>query len=1119
LHSLEHAVARYKGPLLEGCEEEWVFQERQEREQAYLTALETLAARAMARGDQAIAERQLRRALAVDPLREKAQRALMQVLAAGGNYAAATQAYRELRLLLHRELNAVPDPETQGLFEQIRAEARDKAARGARHAKRSEDEGRSPAEELDDALAAHGVRCTARGSGATFTFLFTDIESSTQLWEEHPESMRAALPQHDAILRQAIERHGGMVFKTFGDQFCAVFTTAPEAATAAVTAQRALQREAWDAIGPLRVRMALHSGAADEREGDYYGPTLNRVARLLQTGHGGQILLSRATHELVCDHLPEGTGLRDLGEHRFRDIARSEHVLQLLIPGLPTDFPPLRSLEAFVHNLPAQLTSFIGRQQEIARIRQILPTTRLLTVTGTGGCGKTRLALQVAADLVEEFAHGVWCIELAALSDPALVPQTVAAALGVREEPARPLTETLTAHLKARRLLLVLDNCEHLLSACARLAEALLRGCPGLQILATSREGLNIPGEMPYRLRSLSAPDPEHLPALDELVRYEAVQLFVDRATIVVPSFTLTPTNAAHVAQICRRLDGMPLAIELAAARAKALPVEKLNERLHDRFRLLTGGSRTALPRQQTLKALIDWSYDLLREEERALLRRLSVFAGGWTLEAAEAVCAGESVDGSDVLELLTQVVEKSLVVYEEGSAQGRYRLLETIRQYSFDRLREAGEAGTVQEGHCDYFLRLAEESEHHLRGPEQAVWLERLEIEHDNLRAALSWCRTANGSLERGARLAGALWWFWLVREHITAGREWLACYLPQEIGVSPTARAKVLNGAGYLARIQGHFQQAEALCQEAVTIYRQLKSERGIAWGLNTLAYTAEYLGHPQEALQRCEESLALWRKLGDAGGIGYTLHQLGGMLRSRGERGRARELATESLKLFRDLQDKRNIAFSLWLLAHVAIEEGSRRAACTYWEEALSLLREVRDRRSLLILLPELAGQEEEPLAQSAYFAEGFQLAQEMNDRQATGQLLGGVGRAAAQQGDYPRARECYRQSLAVRQEFGDISALALSLEDFAGLAMRERQWERAARLLGAAEAARAGHEVKVPISIQEERRQAVTAARTALGMERFAAAWSEGGVMSLDQAIEYAVQDCANGPTER
>jgi class 3 adenylate cyclase len=483
----------------------------------------------------------------------------------------------------------------------------------------------------------------------TVTFLFTDIEGSTRLWEQHPEAMEAALIRHDELAARIIQQHEGSLVKHRGegDSLFAVFARAADAVAAALTLQQVLRAEPWPATEghpegmPLQVRVALHTGDAAFRDGDYFGAAVNRCARLRAVAHGGQILLSSATQELVRDALPEEIRFQDLGEHRLRDLARPERVFQLLHPDLPADFPPLSSLNTLPNNLPQQVTSFIGREKEMAEVRRLLSTTRLLTLTGSGGTGKTRVSLQVAADLLEGDGDGVWLVELAPLADPSLVSQAVATALGVREEPGKPLSQTLVEFLKPKRLLLLLDNCEHLLSACAELAGLILRSCPGVQILATSREGLNIPGETTYRLPSLSLPDPRQLPSTVESVsQYEAVRLFIDRATAAVPAFAVTNQNAPAVAQLCVRLDGIPLAIELAAARVKAMSVEQINGRIADMFRLLTGGSRTALPRQQTLRAAIDWSYDLLSEKEKILLRRLSVFAGGWALEAAEQVCA-----------------------------------------------------------------------------------------------------------------------------------------------------------------------------------------------------------------------------------------------------------------------------------------------------------------------------------------------------------------------------------------------------------------------------------------------------------------------------------------------
>ena len=571
----------------------------------------------------------------------------------------------------------------------------------------------------------------------TITFLFTDIEGSSALWEQQPDGMQTALARHDALVRQAIEAHGGHVVKTTGDGFHAAFDTAHGAIGGVLAAQQALWAEPWLEIQPhaLRVRMALHSGEAVARAGDYFGQALNRAARLMSIGHGGQILVSLATAELVRDQTAPGTTLLDLGEHLLKDLNRPERVYQLTGPGLPTEFPALRSLSALPNNLPVQLTSFIGREKEMAEVRHLLDATHLLTLTGPGGTGKTRLALQTAADVLDSFADGVWLVELASLADPALVTQTVAAALAVREQPGRALLDSLLDYLRAKKMLLLLDNCEHLIDACAQLAITLLSGCPNMKMLVSSREALGVAGETAYRVPSLALPDPSQT-TLETLAESESARLFVERAQAAQPRFTLTAHNLGAIVQITQRLDGIPLAIELAAARVKVLSAEQIADRLDDRFRLLTGGSRTALPRQQTLRALIDWSYDLLTEPERAAWRQLSVFAGGWTLEAAEAVIGGEALD------LLSHLADKSLVSVEERDGAARYRLLETGRQYGRDKLLEAGESPPTRDRHLAHFLDWATQLEPDFYGRDMLRALNQFGAELDNIRAALEWAQ-----------------------------------------------------------------------------------------------------------------------------------------------------------------------------------------------------------------------------------------------------------------------------------------------------------------------------------------------------------------------------------------
>ena len=546
------------------------------------------------------------------------------------------------------------------------------------------------------------------------TFLFTDVEGSTRLWEQAPAAMRAALARHDALIENLTEANQGFLVRPRGegDSRFAVFAQASSAVAAAAAIQQALRSEVWPTPTPLRVRMALHTGEADLRDGDYYGSAVNRCARLRTLAHGGQTLLSRVMAELVGDTVPARARLDDLGEHRLKDMVRPEHVYQLTLLDSLDTFPPLQSLDTFPNNLPIQLTSFIGREREIAEAKSLLSTQRLLTFVGSGGTGKSRLSVQVAAEVLPDFRDGTWLVELAALTDPALVLQSVALIFDVRPLPGVPLESALFDYLRARHLLLILDNCEHLLEACAKLADTLLRNCPHLKILTSSREGLGIAGETVYRIPSLSLPDAAQ-PDVNDILASEAVQLFMARAASTSTRFALTERNAPALVQICHRLDGIPLALELAAARVTMFSAEQIATRLGDRFRLLTGGSRNALPRQQTLRAMIDWSYDLLSPPECALLQRLSVFVGGWTFEAAEAVA-----DEFDVLDLLTQLVNKSLVIVDEQDGAVRYRLLETIRQYARDRLFELGGSTTARDRHLDYFLHFSAEIGPKLRTP-----------------------------------------------------------------------------------------------------------------------------------------------------------------------------------------------------------------------------------------------------------------------------------------------------------------------------------------------------------------------------------------------------------------
>lgn len=608
-------------------------------------------------------------------------------------------------------------------------------------------------------------------------------------------------------------------------------------------------------------------------------------------------------------------------------------------------------------NLPSQLTRFIGREREIAEVKRLLRLTRLLTLTGPGGCGKTRLAIQSAADLPEAFPDGVWFVELAALADPALVSQAIASIWDIREAADQPLTGTLVEYLQRKELLLVLDNCEHLISACAQLASTLLRTCPNLRILATSREAQNTPGETVWIVPSLSFPAQEFLPSLEYLTQYEAIRLFLDRATAVLPNFTLTNRNARAMVQVCQSLDGIPLALELAAARVRVLSLEQIAERLHDGFRLLTTASQVALPRHQTLLATIDWSYNLLTEKEQLLFRRLSVFAGGFTLVAAEETCAGEGLERDEVLDVLSRLVDKSLVVVGEQGPEMRYRLLETMRQYAQEKLRISAKLAVLQKRYAHFFLGLAEEIEPKLNTAQRRLWLMRLEVEHDNLRAVLAWSQTDMGSHELGLRLAGALWWFWFHRGYWSEGRRWLEgmLALPER---AEEARAKALFGAGWLAFAQGDDARARLQMEESVAIWRTLRDTHGLAYSLTFLSQPVQVQGDHLLARTLAEEGLAIFRKRNDAYELGIALTNLGNVMRAEDDT-LARPLYEESRQLFRTIGDDWALAMPLRHLGDVAFRQGDYDRAIVLYKESLTLCRKVEEKWFTSRALENLAG----------------------------------------------------------------------------------------------------------------------------------------------------------------
>jgi predicted ATPase/class 3 adenylate cyclase len=909
----------------------------------------------------------------------------------------------------------------------------------------------------------------------TLTFLFTDIEGSTSLWEHNALAMQAALTRHDELLRSVIEERGGYIFKTVGDAFCCAFLTAPDALEAALETQRRLLSSEWEQNERLRVRMALHTGAAEERDGDYFGPPLNRVARLLSAAHGGQVLLSLPAQELVRDQLPAQTSLRDLGEHRLKDLFRPERVYQLLDPELPADFPPLRTLDAYRNNLPLQPTPLIGREKEVVQVCDLLRggETRLLTLTGPGGIGKTRLALQAAADLLEDFPDGTFFAPLATLTEAELFLPAVAETLGVKETAEQPLDESLKDYLSERRLLLVLDNFEQVLEAATAVTE-LLVGAPGLKVLATSRAPLGLYGEHVYPVPPLTLPDLKSQRSLERLRQYEAVGLFVERARAVKPDFEVTNESAPAVAEICVRLDGLPLAIELAAARITMLPPRAMLQRLTSRLKLLTGGARDLPKRQRTLRATIEWSFALLDEGEQLLFRRLAVFSGGRTLEAIEAICDPEGDLPVDTFEGVSSLVDKSLLRQEEGpGGEPRFVMLETVHEFAREKLGQRAEAEEIKRVHAQYFLTLAERAYPELKGANQLQWLERLEAEHDNMRAALSWA-SERKEAELVLRLGGALWVFWSVRGYHSEGRRWLEGALAIDGRVSPEVRAMALAGAGALAEEQGELDRAQEACQEGLELLANEGREASEAKQnlLERLGWVACLREEYGQATELYEEGLALSREMSDTWWIASLKESLASVSGFRGDSERATELYEESMDLFREQGDKQSLAINLNNLAMVVHSQGDLGRAARLTEEAVALQRELGTRGGVSMGLCNL-------------------------------------GWIALLQEDLGKAADLYRESLSLAWDSGLNPIVQSALEGFACVAGAKGEAERAARLWGAAQALHETKDIRRDTDFLDEADARISAVRSGMGEEVWEEAWRKGRAMTLDEVVSYAL----------
>lgn len=931
----------------------------------------------------------------------------------------------------------------------------------------------------------------------TVTFLFTDVEGATSLAYEHPDELPHLLAKHHEILQEVAKNNQGHVFQIIGDAFCIAFHTAADAVNAALEAQRRLQREAWNPA-PVRVRMGIHTGSVfskgwDDIGGGYSGYIpLAHVQRVMSAAYGEQVLLSDSAAKLLDELLPDGITLLDVGEHKLKGMVRAERLWQLAASDLPREFPPISSLEVIPNNLPLQLNSFIGRRREIDEIQAIFITMRLLTLTGPGGAGKTRLSIRVASDMNAMYPDGVWLTELASLSDGELVPQAVASSLGVQEQAGSKVLESLVKHLQHQRALLVLDNCEHLLDSCAQLSASILEACPGVRILATSREPLGVPGEVVWVVPPLSLPEPQpwrspefEREALAAYQQSEAIQLFIERAAAASPSFQLDGQNAPWVAEICRRLDGIPLAIELAAARMRTFSPHQIAERLDDRFRLLTSQIRIAPPRHRALEATLDWSYDLLSDAEKKALQRLSVFASGWTLEAAEAVCSDGDINPGDVMGVLSSLVDKSLVVVDGSHDSKRYRLLETIRQYALQKLEQTGETSSVRDRHLEFFLQWAEASAEHLEGRDQPSWAERFDAEHENLRIALEWSVASEERQNKGLRLAVACGLFWRLRGYLTEGRERLQSALNQKAAKPVTlARAWALLWSANLAYVQSDFPATRRLAEEGLAVSGELglEGKPAIARALDMLGELATEAGDYETASILFEEALSIYRDLDQKRGTADMLMQLGWSAMRAGIYEQADIQLNECLFLFRELGESVLLGLALAGLGELSLRRARIRPAITYLEESLRIRRELGERWGIAA-------------------------------------ALGSLGWAALLERDFDRVRELLGESIAMRMEIGERGGIAWCLEKLAEAAFFESQalpapyngnvWYRAVRIFGGAAALRRPINSVIDLVDQPAYERLLSDLRSALGERSFDSAWREGEITPLTEVVGLAL----------
>ena len=943
------------------------------------------------------------------------------------------------------------------------------------------------------------------------TFLFTDIEGSTKLAQKNNDAYLAALDKHHEVLYEVIDSNNGFVFKIIGDSFCCAFNNSTDAVNAAIKSQIKLKSIDWKDT-EIKVRMGIHSGEAEFINKDYSGyVTLSRSQRIMSVAYGEQILITQEVFDALKENHETEFSFKDFGERKLKDIIKPEHIYQIVSDGLRTDFPPLKSLDARQNNLPTSVSQFVGRRKEIDEIKQLFTKIRLLSLTGAGGTGKTRLAIQLASELIDEFENGIWIIEFSPVTDPDLVVKEISTVLNLKEDPTIDGLQALRDFLKNKSTLLIFDNCEHLLNRCAQVSETLLSYCTKLKIISTSRESFNIQGETLYRIPPLSMPENIKKESFESLIEYESVKLFLDRAVSVNPKFTLTKENIYAVAELCKKLDGIPLAIELASKRVNVLPVEKILERLDDRFKLLNSGNSTALPRQKTLRALIDWSYDMLNPSEQILLQRLSIFMGGWTLETSEEICSDETIDQYEILDLMESLLNKSLIYFNEVGGKGRFGILESIKYYALEKLSD-----TINnhQKHLTYFLNFSSYSNQKKKGTGQLEWLNAMSTELDNIRGNTHWA--LNNNPEDAVRIVINTYDFWNHKGYLQEGFDTSMKVLNSVDITNKKLKADLLSRLAIFCYEQGKFTELENFSNEALNLYREENDEEGILNTLNTLGQKSFIELDLNNAVKLYEEALALSDSTDSKVGKATTLYNLSFPVGNLGDFQRSISLQEESLKLSREIKNE-HLTAQVLLSLSVALTRrtGDIKKAAVYSEESLLISRRIDDQYLISVNLVHLAdlklNYDNKNYDEAEYILlEAYKISKDCGYNMNLFPIRIHLGRLYTETENYTSAINIYKEYLNEREKPGGEFFMNDVIAGFGRIFYERKKYIEAVKLFGLIESLSKGGKIK-PLNknfnLRDTEKNNIL---NDLGEEEYGKYWNEGNEMKLD----YAVNICLN-----